>query len=242
MTIRTQLRWGGAALALAACLTSLTGCGGSSSSNTAHIRSVDAATNAGTANIVINGGSSTADQTYFSVGGYEYIQGGKSSSFTFTTSVSLINNAILPSNSYNLSDGTYYSAYLIGRSDVPVASTSDTTIVTDPRFLQVIVASDSHDTPSGQVSVRVVHAAPDAGNVDVYINGIKTLTSVPYATISSFSNVASGTVTVQVNKTGTSTALIGPKTFSSVPSGHALTLLATEPSTTPTYDIQSILD
>jgi len=239
MMIRTLTRRGGVALALAACLFPLTGCGGSSSSSTAHVRSVDAATNAGTANILINGGSTAGDQTYFSVSPYQFIQGGKTSTFTFTTSVSLPSNPTLPSNSYNIPDGDYFTAYLIGRSDVPVANKTDTTVVTDPRFLQVIAASDSHSTPSGQVSVRVVHGAADAGNVDVYVNGTLTFPNVAYATISSFTNVAPGTVTVQVNPVGSNTALIGP-TNVTIQSGQAMTVVATETSTTPTYALQTV--
>jgi Domain of unknown function (DUF4397) len=38
----------------------------------------------------------------------------------------------------------------------------------------------------GQAQVRVAHLAPDAPNVDVYVNGDPVLTDVPYTTVSDY--------------------------------------------------------
>ena len=40
--------------------------------------------------------------------------------------------------------------------------------------------SDSNDSSTPQAQLRVVHASPDAPNVDVYLDGSKVLTNVPY--------------------------------------------------------------
>ena len=39
---------------------------------------------------------------------------------------------------------------------------------------------------AGQAQVRVAHLAPDAPNVDVYVNDEPVLTDVPYTTISDY--------------------------------------------------------
>src|SRR5918994_3240917 len=55
---------------------------------------------------------------------------------------------------------------------------------------------------SGEAQVRVAHLAPDAPNVDVYVNGEPVLTDVPYPTISDYLPLPSGTQQVTVYATG----------------------------------------
>jgi hypothetical protein len=57
---------------------------------------------------------------------------------------------------------------------------------------------------NGQAQVRVAHLAPDAPNVDVYVNGepVPALQSVPYATISSYLPLPAGTQQVTVYAAG----------------------------------------
>jgi LPXTG-motif cell wall-anchored protein len=56
----------------------------------------------------------------------------------------------------------------------------------------------------GQAQVRVAHLAPDAPNVDVYVNGepVPELLNVPYATVSSYLPLPAGTQQVTVYATG----------------------------------------
>jgi len=54
----------------------------------------------------------------------------------------------------------------------------------------------------------VVHASPDAPNVDVLINGKKVLTNVPYPQASGYLKVSAGNRKVEVRATGTSTDAI----------------------------------
>jgi hypothetical protein len=53
--------------------------------------------------------------------------------------------------------------------------------------------------------VRMVHASPDAGNVDVLFDGKVSLTDVPYATASDYLTVNAGTRRIEVRATGSST-------------------------------------
>jgi hypothetical protein len=75
--------------------------------------------------------------------------------------------------------------------------------------IQPLLATDnSAAPPTGQARLRVIHAAPDAGPVDILINGQVVLSNVPFATISSYLTVAAGTYDVKVNAAGTSTTAI----------------------------------
>lgn len=56
--------------------------------------------------------------------------------------------------------------------------------------------------------VRVVHASPDAPNVDVAVDGKTVLTNVPYATASDYLTVKSGTRKIEVRATGTTQDVI----------------------------------
>lgn len=53
--------------------------------------------------------------------------------------------------------------------------------------------------------VRVAHLAPDAPNVDVYVNGEPALTNVPYTTVSDYLPLPAGTQQVTVYATGDTT-------------------------------------
>ena len=59
---------------------------------------------------------------------------------------------------------------------------------------------------TGQAQVRVAHLAPDAPNVDVYVNGDPVLTDVPYTTVSEYLSLPAGTQQVTVYATGDTTS------------------------------------
>ena len=59
---------------------------------------------------------------------------------------------------------------------------------------------------AGQAQVRVAHLAPDAPNVDVYVNGEPVLTDVPYTTVSGYLSLPAGTQQVTVYATGDTTS------------------------------------
>jgi hypothetical protein len=58
----------------------------------------------------------------------------------------------------------------------------------------------------GTAQVRVAHLAPDAPNVDVYVNGEPVLTDVPYTTVSDYLSLPAGTQQVTVYATGDTTS------------------------------------
>lgn len=56
--------------------------------------------------------------------------------------------------------------------------------------------------------VRVVHASPDAPNVDVWIDGETVLTDVPFTAVSDYLALPAGTANVQVTATGSTDPVI----------------------------------
>jgi hypothetical protein len=64
----------------------------------------------------------------------------------------------------------------------------------------------------GTAKVRVVHASPDAPAVDVYLDGNKVLTNVPFFTASDYLDVPAGPHDIKVTPTGdANTAVIDAK-------------------------------
>lgn len=79
----------------------------------------------------------------------------------------------------------------------------------------------------GTAKVRVVHASPDAPAVDVYVDGNKVLTNVPFFTASNYLDVPAGEHRFQVTPTGqpADKAVIDAK--ATVEAGKAYTVAAT---------------
>ena len=65
------------------------------------------------------------------------------------------------------------------------------------------VAADSHEA-----WVRVVHASPDAPNVDIWVDGETVLTDVPFTAVSDYLALPAGTYNIQVTATGDTTPVI----------------------------------
>jgi hypothetical protein len=80
------------------------------------------------------------------------------------------------------------------------------------------------DNNSSPARLRVLHASPDAPNVDVYVDGSKVLSNVPYPTASAYLTVAAGAHEIKVNATGTTTTVIDVKP--NLASGGAYTAIA----------------
>lgn len=70
------------------------------------------------------------------------------------------------------------------------------------------IVDDLAAPAAGNAHVRVIHASPNAPNVDVYVDGIKVLTDVAFKGVSDYLPLAAGSHTIQVNATGTSTTVI----------------------------------
>jgi hypothetical protein len=67
---------------------------------------------------------------------------------------------------------------------------------------------DDNTGPEGEARVRVVHASPDAPDVDVLLNDTEVLGDVPYLTASNYLGVPPGNQNLKVNAAGTATTVI----------------------------------
>jgi uncharacterized protein DUF4397 len=67
---------------------------------------------------------------------------------------------------------------------------------------------DDNTGPEGEARVRVVHASPDAPNVDVLLDDAKVLSDVPYLASSSYLETSAGDHNLKVNAAGTATTAI----------------------------------
>ena len=211
-----------------ACL--LSGCGGSTNSSSfANLKSYDAVPNGGTATVSASG-ASTASLTAFTTSAYVNASAGlESASFTLTGPPAITS----PTYPVSLNSGVFYTAIVLGRADV---SSSDS------RYPKLVIAGDDQTTPqSADCRIRVVQAAPDAGTVDVLVNGIDTSANTAYSTVTSYSELAAGSETVEVRTSGTSTFIV-PSTVFTTLAGHRYTLYVTEPTTSPTYSFQVVQD
>jgi hypothetical protein len=74
----------------------------------------------------------------------------------------------------------------------------------------IAACSDDDDNtgPEGEARVRVVHASPDAPDVDVLLNDAEVLGDVPYLTASDYLDTPAGNQNLEVNAAGTATTLI----------------------------------
>lgn len=72
----------------------------------------------------------------------------------------------------------------------------------------VFIACDKDDDPAPVAKVMVVHASPNAPNVDVRINNTVALTNVPFPANSTYTDVTAGATNIKVSPTGTTTYVI----------------------------------
>ena len=256
----------GAGAVLAALLSA--GCGSSSSDPTARIRGVDLSPNAGTAGVLANSYALGGDLSFGESSPYLY-SGQGVSTFGFTASTgtpSGVTTTFPASPTLQLNTGSFYTAYLIGLAALPDIGVAKP----DPRLIQTVVTGDKGaaagytasapytDPPSGSANVRILNGAPDAGPVDVLINGKVAFSNVPYPAfptraaatdtsdpaaipVTLYQATPAGTLSVQVNVTGTAKVLV-PAMNVSVSGGNAYTLVVTEPATTPTYGVYTASD
>ncbi len=214
----------------------LAGCGGSGSGSGgsgAAIRAVNTISNGGTATISAGGKSIASGQSYFSASAYQSVGNGVA---LLTFSLSGNNNTLFPSATQTLSLGGYYSAILVGRSDI--------TAPTDPRYPTLLATSDSVSTPAaGQASLRVINVAPDAGSIDVLVNGTVLTGGTAYKGVTSYGTAPMGTLSLQVNAAGTTKPLTGVQALN-LTAGHVYTIFVVEPTVTPTpvYGLQEADD
>jgi hypothetical protein len=151
----------------------------------------------------------------------------------------------------------YYPAYQ-GNRQVTVRRTVDTTVTvldqpvaitanTDQTVfatrigttVSALVVTDNNTPPAGDsIRLRIVHLAPSAGNVDVYVTApnaslataTSTLMNVSPATASAYLTLASGTYQVRFTRAGSKTVVLSA-TISALPAGAIRTIVALDPQT-----------
>jgi hypothetical protein len=74
--------------------------------------------------------------------------------------------------------------------------------------LAAAACDDDTAAPASEARVRVVHASPDAPNVDVVVDGATVLSNVPFGAASVYLPVDAGNRQFQVRPAGSSTAVI----------------------------------
>lgn len=251
-----------AALALPAASLLLSGCGGGSSAvgntSSAHIRSLDAAVNNNKADILINGGATYGDQTFF--GGanntvaspYEYIGSQNSASFSYLLPYQALPSSATPiTNTGSISTDNYYTAVLIGSFTANYAATP-----ADPRILQTILLPPRASANGSQATLRVLNAAPDLGfstqtvngttsdttgslNISIATSPVTTISTVNYGTASGYVTLPPGTYPVTVTLIGTGSTVPTTTTSITVRANTVYTLVVAEPSASPAaYDLK----
>jgi hypothetical protein len=78
---------------------------------------------------------------------------------------------------------------------------------------------------ANEAQVRVVHASPDAPNVDVWVDGATVLTDVPFTAVSDYLSLPAGDHNIQVTATGSTDPVIDADVTLDV--GTAYTVAAT---------------
>ena len=84
---------------------------------------------------------------------------------------------------------------------------------------------DDVTAPATTAELRVVHASPDAPNVDVLVDNTAALTNVAYKAASAYLQVPSGSRNLKVRATGTTTVVIDQT--ATLNEGSAYTVIAT---------------
>jgi hypothetical protein len=69
-------------------------------------------------------------------------------------------------------------------------------------------SDDDNTGPAGEARVRVVHASPDAPEVDVLVDDAEVLSEVPYLAASDYLDLSAGDHNLKVNAAGTSATVI----------------------------------
>ncbi|HMQ29134.1 MAG TPA: DUF4397 domain-containing protein [Chloroflexaceae bacterium] len=81
----------------------------------------------------------------------------------------------------------------------------------------------------GTAKVRVLHASPDAPAVDVFVDGDRVLTNVPFFTASDYLDLPAGSYRVQVAPTGQPADAAVIDATATIQAGMAYTIAATGP-------------
>ena len=119
-------------------------------------------------------------------------------------------------------------AALVGSAAMALSVVAGSVSAAGPAKLTAIVATDDTGTPaSGQAWIRVLHASPDAPNVDVFVDASKVLTNVAFGDISAYTPVSAAAHAIKVCATADNTICPIDVPSLSVADGKKYTIAAT---------------
>lgn len=75
-------------------------------------------------------------------------------------------------------------------------------------LMPLVVEDDLRAPAAGKAKLRAIHLSPDAPKVDVWVNGSKVLTDVPFKAASSYLEVPAGVTDVKIAVAGTTTVVL----------------------------------
>ena len=101
-----------------------------------------------------------------------------------------------------------------------------TILVAMAALMCMFASASAISAQSGMAKVRVVHASPDAPAVDVWVDGNKALTNVPFFAASDYLELAAGNHDLKVVATGTTEPAVIDAKGVAVEAGKAYTIAA----------------
>lgn len=183
------------AAALASLTTFTMGCGDSSQAN---LRVVHASPDAPNVDVVVDGKTVLTNVAYET--GSDYLKVDTGSRRIQVRPTGTTANVI--DTTLSTSKNDYYSVLAVGR-------------VSDSTLTALALTDDNTAPASGNFKLRLVHASPSAGPVDIYIGapgsgvgGTPTLTNVPFKAASQYFSEPAGSYEVYITPTGSKTVAI----------------------------------
>lgn len=76
------------------------------------------------------------------------------------------------------------------------------------KLAALVVEDDLRAPAAGKAKLRAIHLSPDAPNVDIWVNGAKALSNVPFKAASPYLEVPAGSTNVKVAVAGTTTVVL----------------------------------
>lgn len=202
-------------LLLASLLGAVTGCGDSFDAKIqAHLRVANVSPDAGRMDVLVNDKATVTALDFGSISGYKTIEAA-------TATISL---------------NTAGTATALFQTQVPIQAGSDYTIIATnlKASMEGIVLVDDNSAPTaGNAKVRLVHAAPSAALIDLYLTGpndditaiAPTAASVAFKSVSAYLAVPAGAYRIRATAAGSKTVAIDSGTLN-VGSGQIRTVIA----------------
>jgi hypothetical protein len=177
--------------AISAAALVLAGCGSSSEEDAARLRVLHGSPNAPAVDVLVDNSVRLTNVPYRTASGYLDVTAG----------------------SRNIKVNATGATTSVIDANVSLAKDTDTTVIATNVLASIepLVLTDNNTAPAaGQIKLRLVHAAPGAGNVDIYVTApdanlattTPTLSNIPFKGVSSYLSVPAGTYRVRITGAG----------------------------------------